>query len=66
MNEFPRNPPCLPEAVKKFRGPGNGKRSHVQGAAKIYLPKEALISFLSAVYELMPEGKWKSYFIYAG
>jgi len=56
----------LPEAVKKFRGPGNGKRSHVQETEKICLPKEALISSLSAVYGLMPEGKWKPYFIYEG
>jgi hypothetical protein len=49
------------EAVKKFRGSGNGKRYHFQGTAKIYLPKEALNSPLSAGYELMLEGKWKSY-----
>ena len=42
------------------------EEAHVQGTAKIYLPKEALISFLSAVYELMPEGKWKSYFYLRG
>jgi hypothetical protein len=38
-----------------------GGRYHVQGTAKICLPKEAVISSLSAVYELVPEGKWKSY-----
>ena len=63
MSEIPLHPP---EAVKKFRGSGNGKRSHVQGTEKICLPKEALISSLSEVFELMPEAKWKSYFIYGG
>ncbi len=60
---LPRTPP---EAVKKSGGMEFGGRYHVQRTAKICLPKEALISCLSAVYELMPEAKWKSYFIYTG
>jgi very-short-patch-repair endonuclease len=59
-------PPGPPEAVKKSGGMEFGGRYHVQGTAKICLPKEAVISSLSAVYELVPEGKWKSYFIYTG
>jgi hypothetical protein len=35
--------PNHPETLKKFREPGNGKRNHVQGTEKIFLPKEALI-----------------------
>jgi hypothetical protein len=61
--EVPLNPP---EAVKKSGGMEIGGRYHVQGTAKICLPKEALTSSLPAVYELVPEGKWKSYFIYTG
>ena len=58
--------PLIPRSCEKIQGTGNGKRSHVQGTGKICLPKEALISSLSAGYELMPGGKWKAYFIYAG
>ncbi len=41
--------PLCPEAVKKFRVRGNEKGKHVQGAAKIFWPKEAMISSLGAV-----------------
>ncbi len=47
---IPEIPLCPPEAVKKFRVRGNEKGKHVQGAAKIFLPKEAMISSLDTVH----------------